>query len=306
MHIDTSLLREKFVIKEKTVKNPNVAAQEMCARSNRMVLDLQSEELAKETFVIRTDSMHLCARMAGHILADYENRGPFAPRLSYIKWDIIWDSALSDYEKRYNERRWVAVYHEGKLVYEQGSHHTFLDIIEQFENKSNGTYNDSLGIAEKAFQKAGREVKIEYASNIALTLVMDRDKGGRCSTILRAPNKTTAFHYYIKPQKDNERVVISQGLTSAANFLEGVNLSYFIGITNVQVESGEIDKHSDEATQMRNARRRLGKINIKTNSLENRYQVRYRPERPIFDLIIAHTEDYAKAQLIKRSETNEE
>jgi hypothetical protein len=300
MQIDTSLLREKFVIKEKTADKSNMAAQEMCARSNRIVLNLQTKELSKETFIIRADSMHLCARMAGHILANYENKGPFSPRLKYLKWDIIWDSALSDYERRYNIRRWVAIYHKGKLVFSQGDHHAFLDIIEQFQNRDDTGYSESLGLAEKAFQKAGREVTIEYSSNVALAIMMD-SKGGRCSTILRAPNKTTAFHYYIKPKNNNEKVVVSQGLTSAANFLEGMNLSYFIGITNAQLEMEKIEKYSDEAIQLRHARSRLGEIYIKTSSLENRYAVRYRPERPMFDLIIEHTENLTKKQILENS-----
>lgn len=298
MQIDTSLLREKFVIKEKTAKNSDMARQEMCACSNRIVLDMQNEELAKETFVVRTDSMHLCARMAGQILANYENKGPFGPRLNHIKWDVIWDSALSDYEKRYNAGLWVALYHKGKLVFEQGEHHTFLDIIEQYEHKNASTYSNSLSMAEKAFHDAGRDVTINYSSNVALTLAMD-SKGGRCSTILRAPKKTTAFHFYIKPQKENEKVVISQGLASAANFLEGVNLSYFIGITSAKIETKQIEKYSDEDLQMRNAQRRLGDISIKINSLESRYAVRYRPERPMFDLIIEHIEDYTIEQILR-------
>ena len=298
MQIDTSLLREKFVIKEKAAEKDDEAAQEMRACSNRIELELQTDHLAKEIFIVRTDSMHLCSRMAGHLLANYENKGPFGPRLKYLKWDIIWDSALSDYEKRYNEGRWVAVYHKGKMVFSEGDHHAFLDIIEQFQSRDETSYSESLGMAEKAFQKAGREVTIDYTSNVALTIVMD-NKGGRCSTLLRAPKKTTAFHYYIKPKNDHEKVVISQGLTSAANFLEGVNLSYFIGITNAGLETDLIEKYSDEAIQMRNARRRLGEIHVKTNSLETRYAIRYRPERPMFDLIIEHTEDYTKERIIK-------
>ncbi len=304
MKINASLLREKFVIKEKSAKDLDVMAQQMHACSNRIVLDLQSEHLAKETFIIRTDSMHLCARMAGHILANYENKGPFGPRLKLLKWDLIWDSALSDHEKHYNEGRWVAIYHHGKIVYEQGNHHAFLDIIEQFQNKENANYNQSLRLAEKAFQKAGREVSIDYSSNVALTISMERT-GGRCSTILRSPNKTTSLHFYIKPKKETEKIVISQGFISAANFLEGVNLSFFIGLTTAQIDTGVTDKYSNEARQMRNAKQRLGDIQISINALENRYNVRYRPERPIFDIIITNTENYTKKQILEKRQKGE-
>ena len=125
MHINTSLLREKFVIKEKTAGTSKLAAQELCACSNRIVLDMKNKGLDKETFVVRTDSMHLCSRMAGHILANYETRGPFATRLKYLRWGVMWNNVLSDYERRYNKSRWVAVYHKGKLVFEDGKHHAF-------------------------------------------------------------------------------------------------------------------------------------------------------------------------------------
>ena len=297
MRVDTSLLREKFTITEKTAENSNKTAEETHACSNRIVLNLQSEGLARETFVVRTDSMHLCARMAGQILANYENRGPFLPRLKYMKWHLLWDGALSDYERRHNQRRWVAVYHKGRVVFEEGSHHVFLDIIEQFEHEEQDEYARSLAKAESAFNEAGKKVMIDYASNVALALSMDR-KGGRCSTILRAPNKTTAFHYYIRPLKENEKVAISQGLLSAADFLEGVNLSYFIGITKAQLECGEIDKYAEEVSQMRMAQKRIQEINVRIDAFERRYALRYRPERPLFHLITAQTENYARTALL--------
>jgi hypothetical protein len=296
MQVETSLLREKFDIKEVTAKKTEMAGQEMCARSNRIELNLQADQLAKETFIIRTDSMHLCARMAGQILENYENKGPFAPRLNHVKWDIIWDTALSDFEKRYNTGRWVVVYHKGKIVYAEGEHHSFLDIIEQFQSEEGVSYSDSLKLAEKAFQKAGRDVTIEYSSNVALALNMTRE-GGRCSTMLRAPKKTTTFHFYLKPKEEDEKISISQGLISAGNFLEGVNLSYFIGIVNAQIAMGEIDQYSNDGIQMSNAQRRIGDIQTKINSLENRYDVRYRPERPMFDLIIGHIVKYAMERI---------
>ncbi|MCK5375346.1 MAG: hypothetical protein KAJ40_08675, partial [Alphaproteobacteria bacterium] len=151
--------------------------------------------------------------------------------------------------------------------------------------------------AEEAFQKAGKNVTINYASNVALIIDMDH-KGGRCSTILRSPDKTTTFHYSIKPQNKGEKIVISQGLTSAGDFLEGINLSYFIGITRARVKTRQIDKLSDEANQMRHAQKRIRELDIRINSLENRYTTHYRPERPTFDRIISHTEHYTKMNLL--------
>ena len=304
MRINSSLLREKFTIQEKLPEDDGSLGHEVRACSNRMVLNLEGGSgLIKESFVVRTDSMHLCARVSGQILSDYENRGPFTPRLKKIKWDLIWDTVLSDYEKRYNQKRWVTIYYKGKPVYISGEHHSFLDIIEQFEaTNERNTYKRSLRKAEIAFQKAGKDVTIDYASNVALVIDMDRT-GGRCSTILRSPDRTTAFHYSIKPQKDTEKVVISQGLTSAGDFLEGINLSYFIGITRARIKCGQIEKFSKEAEQMHDAHKHLEELAIKISSLENRYTIYYRPERPEFNHIITRTEHYTEANLLNNSDT---
>ncbi|MFP4385921.1 MAG: hypothetical protein ACLFRA_01780 [Alphaproteobacteria bacterium] len=306
MHIKTSLLREKFTIEDESPSSRAGAVKNARACSNRMVVHLQTEELARETFIVRTDSMHLCARMAGQLLADYENRGPFNPRMKDIKWNLLWNSALSDYERRYNKRRWVAVYHKGKPVYAFGEHHSFLDIVEQFETVyQTDSYAQSLVKAEDAFKKAGKDVTIDYNSNVALVFDMER-QGGRCSTILRAPHKTTSFHFALKPQKKNEKVVISVGLTSAGHFLEGMNLSYFIGMSNAYLEAGKIEEHSSEFNQMRHARQRLDEISASLSTLENRYQVRYRPERPDFNLMITQTENYVERSLLTEAEPDQE
>ena len=62
----TSLLREKFIIEDKTVGDK---ASSVTALSNRMVVSLENKNGAlQETFVIRTHNMHSCTRMATKIL----------------------------------------------------------------------------------------------------------------------------------------------------------------------------------------------------------------------------------------------
>lgn len=298
MRIKASLLREKFVI-----RNLSGTTEETDACSNRMVLNLHRDGLQQETFVVRTDSMHLCARMAGRILSNYENHGPFAQRLPYIEWLPLWDSILSGYEHSYNTRRWVAIYHDGALIYEYGSHHPFLDIIEQFENKEiekdTEGYCASLKKAENAFRQAGKTVEIDYNGNVALVISLE-PKSGRCSVILRSPEKTTTFHYALKPGENVTKITASHALLSAGDFMEGINLCYFIGMNNAFFAQGgvsKLNKKDETLKKTSSALHRLDEINIALNLLEDRYIVHYRPERPRFDLIIAQTERYAKSCL---------
>lgn len=300
MQIDTSLLREKFVIKEKK-NNDDDTPLTIEARSNRTSINLQAGKLPTETFVVRTNTMHTCARMVALIIADYERMGPLVPRLKRIEWPDIWDKALNDYERRYNPDRWLAIYHKGKPIYTYGTYHPFLDVIEQCDTVNKGNYNKSLKMAEDAFKKAGKDVKIKYDSNVALVAIIGKESG-RCSMILRAPDRTTTFNYSLKPLKKGERVNVTQALSTAGDFLEGVQLAYLAGISGEKVNQGMIDKYSDEAKQGYSARDRLNQLEAQINSMENRYKVRYRPERPLFDFMIHEAEKYAKNNIVDEDE----
>jgi len=296
MKIDTSLLREKFVIKEKQNKSDNKQLA-IVARSNRMVINLQAGRLPTETFIVRTNTMHSCVRMVALIIADYERMGPLTPRLKRIEWPDIWDRSLNDYERRYNPDRWLSVYYRGKPVYAYGTKHPFLDVIEQCDVVNKGDYNKSLELAEDVFKRAGREVNVNYDSNIALVALLGRE-AGRCSMILREPDRTTTFNYSLKPMEADEKINVTQGLSTAADFLEGVQLSYLVGVNTEKLNQGTIDKFSDEAKQGYMARDRLDQLEAQINSMENRYKVHYRPERPLFEFIMGQAEKYAKNNVL--------
>lgn len=288
MQIDTSLLREIFVIID---RKADESSSEIKVRSNRMAIELHSEGLVAEPFIIRAESMQFCLRVSAQIIADYENKGPFAPRMDQIIWASFWDNAYSDYDRRFSKNCWLAIYHKGVLVYSKGNHHSFLDVVEQFYNKSD-TYEGSMVMAEDVLRKAGKEVAIDYNSNVAVVAAVD-DSGGRCSMILRGPDKTTMFNYTINPKQEGSRVVVSQSLASAGDFLEGVNLSYLIGTFSDRIDRGIIEKYSDDYYKAQYARERLGTLTARINSLENRYRIRYRPERPMFDIIISQAERFS-------------
>ena len=303
MNIDTSLLRERFIIKETKPEDDESSGKTLTieARSNRMVLNLQAGKLPTETFIIRTDRMHTCARMVSLLIADYEKMGPISPRAKRIEWFEMWDKSLSHYERTYNPDRWIAIYQNGKPIYKTGHYHSFLDVIEQCDALNKGDYPNSLAVAEKAFKQAGKDIKIEYDSSIALVAILGKESG-RCSMLLRAPDRTTTFNYSLKPLNPGERVNVTQGLSSASDFLEGVQLSYMVGINAERVNQGMTEKFSDESKQAVKARDRIDQLNAQINSMESRYKIMYRPERPMFEYLMGQAEKYARNNMVDEDE----
>lgn len=304
MNIDTSLLREKFLIQEKTIHQGDNALKINCP-STRMPINLQSGALPKETYIIRSYNMHSGTRMVAKIIHDYEKNGPIMSRAISLDWAELWDTSLSSYERRHNENRWIAIYHKGALIFSAGDHHSFLDVIEKCDALNNGDYEKSIKMAEKAFLQAGKDTKITCDSTVALVSILGK-KDGRCSMVLRGPSKTTTFNYSLKPLEKTEQLNIPQGLSTAADFLEGVQLAYMIGLNTEKLNKGVILKYSDEEKQMVKARERLKELEAQIDSMESRYKVRYRPERPNFEILIAETEKYAKDTMLTDDDGDEE
>ncbi|MGH1403603.1 MAG: hypothetical protein ACRBDL_05120 [Alphaproteobacteria bacterium] len=306
MNIDASLLREKFVIQENREILNDSDRLDFHAPSTRMPISLQAGELPPEKFIIRTHNMHSCVRIVGAIINNYERHGPIMPRVRSIDWEELWDKSLSSYERIYNkEYNRVSIYHTGKTIFSDGNYHSFLDIIEKCDALNKGEYAQSVKLAEKAFRDAGKEVTIHYDSNVALISVVQQVEG-RCSMVLRGAGQTTTFNYSLKPEKQNERINTVQVLSSAADFLEGVQLAYLIGLNNEKLNQGIIEKYSDEDRQTQHARDRLEKLRAKIDSMENRYHVRYRPERPDFGYLISIAEKNAKSMNLSSSDDEEE
>ncbi len=301
MNIDTSLLREIFIIKEKQYSISNSNAMLIRCPSTRMPISLQSGGLQEEKIIVRTNNMHNCTRFVSKIIQNYEKHGPIARRLTKLDWDELWDKSLNSFERKYNHKRWVSVYHGGKSIYSDGGYHQFFDVIEQCDLINKGKYDISVSMAEKAFSSAGKEVNITYESNVALVAILNKTNG-RCSMALRGPDKTNTFNYSLKPKAAGEELNVPQGLSTASDFLEGVQLCYLIGLNNEKLEQGVIEKFSDDYNKLRDARTRLTKLEIQINSMENRHQVRYRPERPNFELLITQTEEYIKNHIMNDSD----
>lgn len=292
MKVSATMLRERFSISEQDVENGDGKRLHISAQSSRISLKLQSGTLPEEHIIIRTKNMHSCTRMAAKIAHEYDKRGPTIHRNPPLNWDTIWNLATSPYERHYCPDLWVCLYHEGKPIFSLGSHHPFLDVIEKCDHLNQEDYDKSISLAEDAFRKAGKNVKIEYDSNVAYVANIDPLQA-RCGMILRSPERTTTFSFAVKTTP-KDPVQIPQAIAVSAAFLEGVQLSYMIGINHEKLRIGMIEKFSDEEKQTREARQRLSLLDAEINSMENRYKMRFRPDRPIFHDIITQAEHLAQ------------
>lgn len=303
MNINTSLLRERFLIRDMSADADDDGSRlNLDVRSNRMAIHLSSGNMEPETFVVRAHNMHSCARMVSRIINTYNHIGPISNRNPPFDWDEAWNMVIDDYERAYVPEHWVAVYHKGRVIYNDGEeHHVFLDIIEKCDAVNKGEYEKSIKLAEDAFNKAGKKVNIDYSSNIALVVDIERFKG-RCGMILRGPERTTTFNMVLESE-DNKILDASQCMTASSAFLEGIQLAFKVGINLEKINQGQIEAYSPEEKATREARRRLGRLNAEINALQNNVKVRYRPERPDFFEIVTISERIAQKTLLSSEES---
>ncbi|NCT40957.1 MAG: hypothetical protein GW778_04770 [Alphaproteobacteria bacterium] len=292
----TSLLREKFIIHD-----PNKTRKDngsVTALSNRMVITLKkpSQEDA-EVFVIRAQNMHVCVRLAGRMLQSFNTGGSLLTRGEPYDWHAAWDPIITGYERTFNDDLWVAVYHRGKVIFSSGEHHVFLDLIEKCDYENTNDYDYAIPMAENAFKQSGKIVKIEYSANVALVLTFEKGVA-RCGVILRGVDGTTTFNCKVTPlpstpQKASQPINIPQCLSVAAAFLEGVQLAYMAGINMFKTRVGMIERSSHDDLKTKEAQRRLARLDAEITNLDSTYNVRYRPEKPQFSLIMSEAEELA-------------
>ena len=286
----TSLLREKFVIHDPNAKTES--QKHLVAVSNRIMLELPGElPRTKETFVVRTQNMHTGIRFAASIYRSYESNGHV---VDYFDWDTAWDGILNDYERLYNRSVWAAVYKNGALVFQYGSQrHALLDLIELCESEHDGTYDDSIVHAEQKIKASNKNISIDYDGNVALNIKL-QDEQARCGIILRGVDKTTTFSFSISQKDKKTSVSIPRAMNASAAFLEGLQLAFMVGTNNEKIVQGTIKRHGPEHRQTKEAQGRLVQLSNELASIENVFEVNYRPEKPEFNNIIREAEDLAK------------
>ena len=291
----TSLLREKFIIHD-PYADPGERKGPVVALSNRIVLDLKNDAgEIQESITIRAQNMHSCIRMGAKLLQSFRQGGLLLARANPYDWDAAWETTVNDYEQIYNPQRWVALYTKGRVLFEKGEHHPLLDVIEKCQAVNKGPYDDAVLMAEDAFKKTGKVVKLEYDGNVAL-VVNFQEREGRCGIILRGADRTTTFNFVASARATPGAQAFNhaQVLTTAAAFLEGIQMAFLVGMNDEKIRRGIIARPSPEEKQTREARRRLSRLNAEIANLESAYDVRYRPERPEFQSIIIDAEKLAQ------------
>ncbi len=294
----TSLLREKFVIEEIEDSEDGRRTLPITAMSNRIALSLISEDgTDNETFIVRTHNMHSCARLSAAITREFYERGSIVNRANPISWKTIWGNVIKGYEKNWNPEIWGAIYHKGRIIFDSGEHHPFLDIIEQCDAHNDQAYSQSVEFAEEAFEKAGKKVHINYDSNVALVVSCKEDEA-KCGIIIRTPDGATTFNYTARPNDNSDAQIHAHTtLTVAAAFLEATQLAFKVGMLNRKQQYRLIEKYSDEDKQHGKAKNRLGNLNRAINNYENQFHVNYRPDRPTFQQMVNKAEDFATQAL---------
>ncbi|TAL31983.1 MAG: hypothetical protein EPN97_10160 [Alphaproteobacteria bacterium] len=276
---NTSLVREKIVFIDDAAppdiddmeEGPNVV------RSNRVFLKLGDKGTA-EKVVVRAQNMHTTLRMASKVLADYFKNGPLSDRAKSFDWDEYWAAMLSNYEREFNPYNWAAVYINGKPVFRTKTS-PFVDVVEQCALLTVDNYDATMKVAQGALKKVGKAMRIKHSTSVAAVLT-DNGEVMRCGFLYRADGNDLAFNFGASGGEMPGRIVQSVGI--AAALLEALNLRYIT--KKLQEKLGETSgmKSTAEANQLRGATGRLVALDKGISSFEELYDVRYRPEKPVF------------------------
>jgi hypothetical protein len=292
----TTLLREKFVIRGRETGSKSAEIEQVTALSNRMKVELVDDEKdINESFVIRTQNMHSCVRMAAALCREFSERGSIVNRPRDFDWASAWRNIVKGFEADWNPEIWLAVYYKGRLVYQYGEHHPFLDIIEQCSVQEEIDYDSSVKLAEKIFDQAGKSVKIEHDQNVALVVSLTNELA-KCGVIMRCADKTATFNFTVSSQ--NEESIEAYNLLSfSAAFLEGIQLAYMSGIISKKRSLELVEKFSDEDRKGNRCHERMANLNRAIYQFEDKYKVSYRPARPDFGEIVRKAEEAAMTML---------
>ncbi|MGE4313012.1 MAG: hypothetical protein AB7E85_01910 [Pseudobdellovibrionaceae bacterium] len=295
MTFNTTLLREKFVIQDPQESNP---AASIVAVSNRIVVPLiNSTGQLEETYVVRAQTMHDSLRMAVQLLSAFQKGGSLAIRKPPFRFDAAWKKARYEMPGFPSSALWVAIYKDGQVVYKSGEPHPFLDVIEKCDATSKESYEKSVKLAEKAFSQLGKEVKITHDANIALVMTITDDVA-KCGVILRDALKQATFNFQVEKSADaKEDVAPAACLNACAAYLEAIQLSFRVGMSQVRKEYELFAAGSDEAKRLMQDRKRVTDLTTDITVFENLYDVHYRPDKPNFRNLSDQAERLTRRQI---------
>lgn len=294
---NATLLREKFIIKD-AVSDKSSEQAPVVALANRLTLPLFSLQWdEREDFIVRAQNMHTCVRLAARLSQDFQDFGPLLSRDPGYDWEEAYDAITRGYESKFNPNIWAAVYHKGRVIFENGAaeRHPFLDVIEQCDARNKGDYEKAISLAEDVFKSAGKLVQINHDANVAL-LVSVTDEEGKCGIIVRGPSRTTTFSFTAKKYK-GRYVRPSSCLSASAAFLEAIQLAFQVGMIRQKVKYDLVGRSSEEAHKGEDAAQKLYRLGGAVTQFESMYEVRYRPEKPDFKAMVEEAEEFGKRVL---------
>lgn len=305
-YINTSILRERFVIHDKDTKSDK---EPVVAMGNRIVINLKSADGRQvEHMVVRGHNMHCVARTAARIFLDFNKKGTILARVPDYDWEGLWSHVCSKYESDYNPNNWIAVYFKGRKIFSDGDHHAFLDVMEQCDASNRDEYDNAIKIAEDIFKQAGKSVKIDKDTNIA-TVVNVSDTKARCGLILRGAQRSSTFSISLEAKNDDTTMKPQAHvcLNMSAAYLEAIQLAFKSGQITALIEVYEHTKASPEAKQLQETNHRIGRLNAEIRSYESRFNIRYRPESPdVFQIADETREKFFKIYSEKKAREDEE
>lgn len=272
---NTALLREKIVFVDEESGKEAGADGHSVVRSNRIYLKLEKDGKS-EKVVVRAQNMHTTLRVAGKIMQEFYRKGLLTPHAGSIVWEDMWYELQSNYEREYNPYNWGAIYINGQSVF-RTKDSSFVDIIEKCALLTTDNYDATVAVTEGALKQIGKPMRVTQSTTVAAVFT-DTGENLRCGIIHRAGGKDTAFNFTVSGGERNHRVVQTLGI--AAAFLEAVNLRHIIDSLEAKVRAGQ--RETAEMGQLRAATARLTAIDRGIKSFEEVYDVRYRPEKPVF------------------------
>lgn len=270
---NTALIREKIVFVDEAASRDAGAEGHGVIRSNRIFLKLEKDG-AVEKVVVRAQNMHGALRLAGKVMQEFYRMGFFSNRA--LDWEDLWQGLQSNYEREYNPYNWCAVYINGKNVFKT-KQSAFVDIIEKCALLTQDNYDATVSVTEGALRQLGKPMRVTQQTTVAAVFT-DTAEHLRCGIIHRHNGKDTAFNFTVAGGEPHHRVVQTLGI--AAALLEAINLRHVIDALERKVKDGK--RETAQAGQLRTATARLVAIDRGINSFEEVYEVRYRPEKPVF------------------------
>lgn len=270
-----SLLREKF-----TIHDINLDSETVIALGNRLSIHLSGY---KTPLIIRGHSMHMTLRYGAEILKHLSFISHIEDVKTLIDWTALWDKLTKPFELDNVTNTWIAVYFEGKPLFESGYHHMFFDIIEQteFKNQSSSDgYEQSIIMAQNAFKQMGRSVMIEQESHVGFVLDADPNEM-RFAIILRTPEQKATFIVRVSEDKEvklNPSDYICMHL--AADYIEGINMAVRSGFMEKSIQSNKASQYSNEMKSYKKIQKRMRSMILGIEQAERKYKVLYRPEKP--------------------------